>query len=328
MLFGKKNEVDLLEKDDIQSESEPLVKKIRTRVKKEKEPIKPWGMFERMFVLVTLFLTVGISGVLALSARNFKLPNLPKLVLNDFDLSQLNIFREQTITIGNKGSKVDLAKIEETKKKFKEMTDSYSGIYAFYIYDLNGDYYYGVNHQEVMQAASLIKLPLMTTIYSESENGKIDLNEYKLLLEAMGKRSDNGAFRKALEMIGKDLVVRKISELGMTNTSLEENLTTPEEIGLFFKKLYKNEILNKENNDEFLNYLTDTIFENWIVAGIPTDTRVAHKYAREQRSVSDAGIIFSDKPFVMVIATDGVIEREADELIPKISNMLYTEQTK
>ena len=33
----------------------------------------------------------------------------------------------------------------------------------------------------------------------------------------------------------------------------------------------------------------------------------------------------SDKPFVMVIMTDGVIEREADELFPKLAKLLYTE---
>ena len=77
-----------------------------------------------------------------------------------FIAMDINPFKEQVITVGNKGSRISQEKIEKTKKLFKDATNDYSGIYAFYIYDINGDYYYGLNHQEVMQAASLIKLPV------------------------------------------------------------------------------------------------------------------------------------------------------------------------
>lgn len=285
--------------------------------KKRKEPVKPWGKFERLFILVILILTVATSGFLALSARNYKLPKLPILKLPN--LSELNPFKEQVIVIGNKGSQVSQKKIDNTKRLFKEATNSYSGIYAFYIYDLKGDYYYGLNYQQKMQAASLIKLPVM---YLAMKN-----NEDKSLVEAMGKRSDNFAFNTIVESLGKEVVNNTIYDLGMPNTSLSENTTTPEEVGLFFKKLYKKELLDNDNSQELINYMTDTIFEDWLRAGIPSEYKLAHKYGREARSVSDAGIVFSEKPFVLVVMTDGVIEREADELFPKLTKLLYTEHT-
>ena len=73
--------------------------------------------------------------------------------------------------------------------------------------------------------------------------------------------------------------------------------------------------------------MTDTNFENWIRPGIPEDITFVHKYGREAHVVNDAGIVMSDKPFVMVIMTDGVIEREADDLIPKLAKLLYDEHT-
>lgn len=283
-----------------------------------KEPIKPWGKFERMFVLIVLLLTVVSSGLLALSARNFKLPQMPRLKLPE--LSEFNLFKEQTIVVGNKGSKVSQQKIDETKKKFSDVTNNYSGIYSFYIYDLNGDYYYGLNHKEKMQAASLIKLPVM---YLAMKNG-----EDETLVEAMGKRSDNKAFNTMVNRLGNEEINYALkNDLGMPNTSLSENITTPEEIGQFFKKLYQNEILNEEDSKLLQSYMTDTIFENWLRLGIPSEYELVHKYGREARSVSDAGIVLSKKPFVMVIMTDGVIEKEADELIPKLSKLLYTEHT-
>ena len=313
-LFSRKKE----EVEDIDElELETPKRKIRDlkpeNKRSRKEPIKPWGAKERIIVLSALLVTVLSSGILALSARNFKLPSLPQLKFPE--ISELNPFREQVIVVGDKGSKISQEKIDNTKKLFKEATNDYSGLYSFYIYDIKGDYYYGVGHKETMQAASLIKLPVM---YLAMKNG-----EDKTLVEAMGKRSDNGAFTNMVNILGKENVNRAISDLGMSHTSLSENQTTPEDVGLFFKKLFLNEILNKDDSKLLQNYMTDTIFEKWLRAGIPEEIKVVHKYGREARSVSDAGIIIADKPFVLVIMTDGVIESEADELFPKLTKLLY-----
>ncbi len=281
--------------------------------KARKEPIQPWGVKERIIVLIVLLVTVLTSGVLALSARNFKLPKLSKIELPNIE--NLNPFGEEVIVIGNKGSRVSQEKIDNTKKLFKEMTDNYSGIYAFYIYDIKGDYYYGLNYQDKMQAASLIKLPVMYLAMKE--------NLDEALVEAMGKRSDNGVFNKLVTSFGKEKVNKTIADLGMVKTSLSENETTPEEIGIFFKKLHKGELLNAEDTKNMESYMTDTVFENWLRPGIPENISLVHKYGREVHVVSDAGIVMSNKPFVMVIMTDGVIESEADELIPKLAKLLY-----
>lgn len=286
--------------------------------KARKEPVQPWGMKERIIVLIVLLLTVATSGILALTARNFKLPNLPAIKIPD--LSEINPFREQTIIIGNKGTKISQEKIENTKKLFKEATDDYSGIYAFYIYDINGDYYYGLNHKEVMQAASLIKLPVMYMAMKEDKD--------QSLVEAMGKRSDNSAFTKMVTILGKENVNKTVSDIGMVKTSVSENLTTPEEVGIFFKKLYKNELLDKEKTKTLEGYMTDTIFEDWLRPGIPENIKLVHKYGREEHVINDGGIVMSDKPFVIVIMTDGIVESEAISLFPKLSKLLYTEHTR
>lgn len=330
-LFNRKNEdfdaEDSYSEDLEDDENEPRrIKRQFRDLKPEnrrsrKEPLKPWGTQERIVVLVILLFTVLTSGILALSARNFKLPTLPAFKLST--LSSLNPFKEQVIIIGNKGSKISQEKIENTKKLFKDATNDYSGIYAFYIYDINGDYYYGLNHNETLQAASLIKLPVMYATYKEFEAGNLSRDEYRPLLEAMGKRSDNSAFIKLVNVLSKEKVNKTISDLGMSKTSLSENTTTPEEVGIFFKKLYKNELLNEADTKELESFMTDTVFENWLKPGIPNDITLIHKYGRESHSVSDAGIVTGDKPFVIVIMTDGVIEREADELFPKLAKLLY-----
>lgn len=181
-----------------------------------------------------------------------------------------------------------------------------------------------------MQAASLIKLPIMTLVYKKSEEGKFDLDEvaegskstYRELVEAMGQRSDNSAQIILVKIFGSEEIQNYIESIGMTKTSLDKNETTPEEIGLFFKMLWGKELVNEKSRDEILEFMTDTIFEDWIVKGID-DVRVAHKYGREVHVVNDAGIVFANKPFVLILMSDGAIESEADSLIPAVAREIY-----
>jgi beta-lactamase class A len=185
-----------------------------------------------------------------------------------------------------------------------------------------------------MKAASLMKLPVMATVYRQAESGEIDLDvkvpgsasTYRQLLEAMGNRSDNAAQIKVVSAIGKENIQEMIKDIGMESTSFEENLTSPQDIGLFFQRLWKGLVITQGNKDEMLGFLTNTIYEDWIPKGIG-QVRVAHKYGRELHVVNDAGIVFSEPGFVLVIMSDGVIESEADKLIPEIAAEIYRIET-
>jgi beta-lactamase class A len=217
---------------------------------------------------------------------------------------------------------------------FRSSTGDLSGLWGLYVIRLKDGSSYGVNQDEVMQAASLIKLPVMAAVYMQAESGDIDLDSgvsgsdstYRQLLGAMGKMSNNSAQVKIVEALGEAGVQETIEELGMKDTSFAENLTTPADIGLFFQKLWKGFIISQEHRDEMLGFLTDTSFESWIAAGIP-DVRVAHKYGREVHVVNDAGIVFSDPPFVLVVMSDGVVENEADAFIPEAAARIYQIET-
>jgi len=263
---------------------------------RKKELIKPWGKKERLFILSSLLITVLVSVFFSFSSGNFEPPKFPNFSLD-------NIFKGETIIVG---------KIPVSPKiisEFNNMTRNLKGTYAFEVIDLSTGSKFGVNNDKVMQAASLIKLPLM--LYAQ---GKVDDSK----LEAMGKRSDNNVFMELVTKFGKKTVQDYIDSLGLKNTSLEENLITPSEVGDIFLKLYK------DKNEKILNFLTDTIFEKWIRAGIPEDIKVAHKYGREAGVVNDAGIIYSKSPFILVIMTQGVDELEADKVISELAKMIYS----
>jgi len=300
----------------------------RTR-KKKKSDIVPWTKKERLFVFWVLIITVFVSSILAISARSWKLPNFPRIKLPSFS--------GETIII--EGSKEGQKKANEAISLFNNKVKPLSGVYGFYVYRLGDKSSYGVNENEIFEAASLIKLPVMITMYQKDESGELDLDTtykllnsdkitgsgslyykkegtiltYRELIELMGKQSDNTAFNVAKNIVGGEEIVRTIEDIGMSKTSFEENETTPADIGLLFSRLWELELINEKDRDELLSYLTDTIYENWLAAGLP-GVRVAHKYGREVHVVNDAGIVFSDEPFVLVILSKGVVEREADEI--------------
>lgn len=300
--------------------------------KKRKEPPKPWGKKERILVLSVFVISIALAGGLGGSARNWKLPGLPKLVL-----PRLNLFEEEVVVISRKPvTDNDEQKAKDAIKTFQDLTGDLSGIYSFLIIDLDKEISYGENDSDLMQAASLIKLPVIATVYIEAEKGELDLDSnpsgssqtYRELVEAMGQRSDNNAQKIVVASLGKEKINQTIETLGMKDTSLEENETSPRDVGLFFEKLWKGEIVSEKHKKEILEYLTDTIYEDWIASGVPDGVRVAHKYGREVHVVNDAGIVYSKNPFVMVLMTDGVVEKEADAIIPQIAEELYNIQTR
>ena len=81
-LFWKKKKE---EKDEEISFSDGLVEKSK-RGRKKKEPPRPWGGKERILVFLVIFLTIGVSSVLSLNARSWKLPGMPRIKVPEFDL--------------------------------------------------------------------------------------------------------------------------------------------------------------------------------------------------------------------------------------------------
>lgn len=310
--------------------------------RKRKEPIKPWGKGERVLILVFMLVTVGLSAYFAMSARDWKLPNMPRLISPD-----INPFKADTITI--EGNDLDRKSADKAVSEFKDQTYKLTGTYGLYVVRLESGYSYGVYQDEVFQAASLIKLPIMVGMYMEAEKGNLDLDakytlknsdkvggsgslyskpegtvlSYRDLIRYMCKESDNTAFNISVHKLGDEEIGKIITSIGMKHTSLDTNSTSPADIGLLYQRLWNGELIGSKDKEELLNFLTNTIYENWITPGIPSDVRVAHKYGREVKVVNDAGIIYSKNPFVLVILTKGVIESQADQMFPSLAQSIF-----
>ena len=221
--------------------------------------------------------------------------------------------------------------------QIKDLTQDLSGTYGIYVYRFKDEKDYGLNERKVFPAASLNKLPVMIIVYQQAEEDKLDLETeyilkeadkvkgagilrtkpagtkytYRQLIEYMGQYLDNTAFKVMRQVTGE--------------TTLDQ--ATPEEIGILFKKLYKERIISDEHRDELLQFLTNTGFEDRIPKGLPEEIRVAHKIGTLTGIYSDAGIIFAEEPFILVIMSKDARESEALEVLPQITQAVWNFET-
>jgi hypothetical protein len=216
--------------------------------RKKKKDSGPWGKKERILIFYVLLATILTSVILAFSARNWKMPGLPRISFPSF--------RSGTIVIEKDKTGLDEAAIE-TISSFKEKTKSLSGVYGLYVIRLSSGVSYGVNENDVFEPASLNKLPIMLAMYIEEEKGDIDLETtyilkdndkvagsgslygksegyeltYRDILSYMGKESDNTAANIARNILGEENIKQAIDIAGMDNTVVigDDQKTTPYE---------------------------------------------------------------------------------------------------
>lgn len=229
------------------------------------------------------------------------------------------------------------------------LTKDLRGEYGLYVYRFADQNEYGLRQDKIFPSASLMKLPVMICFYQEVEKGNLDpetkytLKEadkvfgagilqgrisgstytYRQLVEYMGQYSDNTAFKVIRQNLGDDKIQSTIDGLKMNQTSLKDFTTTPLDIGQLFRQLYQGKIINNGHREEILRFLTKTAFEDWLPKGIPGNIRVAHKIGKDLGTFSDGGIVFADKPFVMVMMSRNASEIEANEVLPEISGLVW-----
>ena len=321
---------------------DPLGRSSRNVKRRKDWEISVWTKKERMIVLFMFLFTVLTSAVLGLNARAWKLPNMPRLTLP-------KILSEEVIIIEN--SKLEDAKYE-TVKRINELIEPLSGVYGIFVLYTSDGSSYGVNERETFEAASLNKLPVMLAMYRQAEIGNINLSSvyvlkeedkvggsgslasrevgekitYEELVELMGKESDNTAFKISRSILGDDRILATMKDFRLPESLLLENEISPYDMGYFYKRLLDPKKVSRKTRQAILGFLTDTIYESLIPRDLPVS--VAHKYGSLPHVRNDAGIVFANDPYILVIMSKGVVELEADEIIPEISSYIYSVENK
>lgn len=232
---------------------------------------------------------------------------------------------------------------------------------AVYYRDLTNGPWIGVNENEVYSPASLLKVPYLLSALKQAEqdpgflekriiytkkkstyiqniipgNYLIPGNSYTIneLLYFMIVYSDNAA---------KDMIVKEISdqnyyetfdELGINIAkydTLNVDFLSVKEYASFFRVLFNATFLSKQMSEAALTLLTKTEFIKGIVAGVPQDIEIAHKFGERSKldsglkQLHDCGIIYKkNQPYILCIMTKGNDFKKMETVISGISKLVY-----
>lgn len=242
---------------------------------------------------------------------------------------------------------------EAVKKDIKKVTDAAPGNYGIYYASLNNDNSFGINEKQVFTGGSVNKVPIIAVLYHLASKGKINLDEVitlkkediqdygtgslryqktgatyslKTLAKLSLRQSDNTAAHIISTRIGTDVVQKVINDLGLSQTDMINNKTSPYDMYLLLDKIYKGKVTNEALTKELLGFLTDSDFEDRIPFFLPKDVEVYHKTGDVVSGVHDIGIVEkNNKAFYLgVMTTDiGNHEDETKQYIGIIAKKVF-----
>jgi len=243
---------------------------------------------------------------------------------------------------------------EDLKKQIRSVIGNAFKNYSVYVVDYRSNFSMGINESEMFTAASVNKLPIMTALYNEAQNGKInfdriitlqpeDIQDYgtgsirydspgttytvKTLVRLMMQKSDNtAAFLLGNYVVGLPTVQSVINTWGLTQTDMAHNKTSNKDMELLLRKIYNNNVANPSLTAEMLGFMRDSDFENRIPGDLPDDVTVYHKTGDgETAEIHDVGIVIHGNTayYIGILTSDAGDATESSKLEAKISKIVY-----
>lgn len=233
---------------------------------------------------------------------------------------------------------------------------------SVYFRDLLNGPWFGINERDNFAPASLLKVPLMIAYLKYAEQNPEILDHtlvydnpakevlvrqniipekilepgkpYRIeeLLQRMIEYSDNRANGLLLEYIDKNILDKVYKDLGIEipNIRSKSDFITTKGYSSFFRILFNASYLSKEMSEKALEMLSKSTFKVGIVAGVPGNVTVAHKFAErgndenQTYQLHDCGIVYyNDRPYLLCVMTYGRDFKTLSELIKDISSIVY-----
>lgn len=235
---------------------------------------------------------------------------------------------------------------------------------AVYFRSLSDGAWFGIKEKEKFDPASLMKTPLMVAFFKKAEKDprvlqqKVkyqDISDVSLqiikpeveftpgeyysvdqLIRAMIMDSDNNSFLTLLANIDENLLREAYINLGLAGAFSEEDdyVSLKSMVGVI-RVLYNASYLNEKMSKKALEHLINTKYNDGIVASLPKDIIVAHKFAERVKKdtglkqLHDIGIVYySSNPYLLGIMTKGKDFAGLSKVIRDISYLIYSEVDK
>lgn len=294
------------------------------------------------------FVVLAISLVIIVTRGSGKSEIISPLAMEINVSSSSPIIFAKASPIVKKTDKSETALVDS----IKSYTEKQTGIYSVYIYDLTKKKGFGFNETTIFTAASVIKLPILATLYYEAQQGKIDLDRritiqtkdiqdygtgviryegpggvysLKSLAQILIEKSDNTAAYVLTSILGEKRIQELADQWGLTQTDIHNNKTSNSDMARLMAKMYTGQITNQAFTQEMIGFMDDTDFENRLPALLPEDIKVYHKIGNEVGNIHDVGIVvLPNRTYYIGVMTNDVLDdASAEKSIAEISKMVY-----
>lgn len=292
--------------------------------------------------------------------KNFKIIvsvlNIPILLIVAVFIAKINSLYTQY--------EIKVEQFEQLKNEIKECLKQYDNsntIISVYIKDLSTKHTIDIESEQLLPAASLLKIPIMAAVYYLVDKEKLSLDEIivykkrhrcggsgiiknmpygskftiKMLIELMISMSDNVATHMLIERVGIQQLNKIFhEELGLENTNINryimdlcarnkgiENYTTAKDIGVLLEKIYYGKLVSEKASIEMLSCLMRQKISDRIPRLLPKEIVVAHKTGLMKNVCHDAGIVFTNKGDFIICVLTKNVEHTRAKRI--ISELAY-----
>lgn len=232
--------------------------------------------------------------------------------------------------------------------------------------DLNTRRWFGVNDIDKFYPASLIKLPVSIMYYKVAELEPYIFDNVLQIPTDVGDNTDQhyppvdplvaGKTYTIKEMVrhmliysdnapfsilydgGKLFREKILSDLGIYEPPADQKQeiwnVTARSYASIFRMLYNASYVSVQSANEILDFLSQSTFKNGIVAGVPENIKVAHKFGEaegvredgttQSRILNDCGIVYKpDSPYILCLMLEGQDYVQMEKVMQRISKAVY-----
>lgn len=233
---------------------------------------------------------------------------------------------------------------------------------ALAVEDLRSGFMSGYNMNEVMPAASTIKIPIMVEVFRQLSSGNFDLNRrvellardrdwgsgdiadaplgetfpVSTLLEQMITVSDNTAANMLIRLVGRRNINRTMGRLGLDHTHIADYIrtaewsvrdtlrTTPADMVRLLSDMAQRKLIDRWSSNQMIEILEHQEINTLLPEPLP-EIPIAHKTGSFDDTLNDVGIVYADQPYVIAVLTTDLPSLPAGrQFIHRVSRVAYT----
>lgn len=224
------------------------------------------------------------------------------------------------------------------KEHILDQLKALKGQVSFYYKNLITGETFGYQEDMPLQAASVIKIPVLIEAFSRIQGGDLEKDQTVIIrkedkLPSCGALnymhdglavtiedlytlmiilSDNTATNLLIRQLGMNNINTTLQELGLHNTRINrllfdskqsslgiQNYISAYEIGVLLEKMYFGELISPEASLEMLRILKNQRLNGKIPFFLHGKADIAHKTGEDDGITHDVGIVYAPQPFIV-----------------------------